>query len=197
MARKAQNQASQNFDNSQDTFGQAKGAAGDFSGNAKHLYDTLSPQLEAEAANPQGYGASDVAGMNTAVGQSTGGATAGAVGEGNLDAARTGNRGGFQTALDESARNGQRVNADAALAIQGKNADLKQRQQQAGIAGLGQLYGENAGDELKSLGLENQSIDAGNQAIGEESQAGNSGWFQNLMGLGSLGLGAFKAYKGK
>lgn len=181
MARKAQQQANQNFNNSQDTFGQAKGDAAGFGGNASHIYGTLEPQLEQEALNPQGYGGSDLAAMNTAVGQATGGATAAAKGEADLDAARTGNRGGFQTALDESARNGMRTNADAALAIQGKNADLKQRQQQAGIAGLGNLYGENTGDELKALGLENESIGEGNNSINAGVNASNSGWYQNLL----------------
>ncbi len=194
MARAAQNQAKQNFNNSQDTFGQAKGDAAGFGGNASHIYGTLEPQLEAEAANPQGYGQVDLNAMNTAVGQSTGGATAGAKGEGYLDAARTGNRGGFQTALDESAREGMRTNANAALNIQGKNAELKEKQKQLALAGLGNLYGENSGNELKALGLENESIGAGNQSIGEENQAGQSGWFQNLIaGLKALNPGYSKS----
>lgn len=196
MARAAQNQAKQNFNDSQDTFGQAKGDAGGFGGNASHIYGTLEPQLEGEALNPQGYGASDIAGMNTQVGQATGGATAAAKGEGELDAARTGNRGGFQTALDDSARTGMRTNADAALAIQGKNADLKQKQQQVGISGLEGLYGENSGDELKALGLENESIGEGNQSVGAETAAGNSGWYQNLLNYMNTAANVGKAASG-
>lgn len=196
MARAAQSQAKQNFDNSQKAFGQANDAATGFGGNASHIFGNLEPQLEHEAIDPQGYGGSALAGMNTQVGQATGGATAAAKGEGELDAARTGNRGGFQTALDESARTGARTNADAALSIQSKDADLKQRQQQAGIAGLEGLYGENAGDELKSLGLENQSIDVGNNSIDAESKAGQSGWLQNILGIGNTAANIAKAFKG-
>jgi hypothetical protein len=197
MARSAQKQASTNFDNSQKTLGQATDASHEFGGNASHLFGVLDPTLEQEALHPQGFSGEDLAAMNTAVGQATGGATAGAKGEGYLDAARTGNRGGFQTALDESAREGMRTNADAALNIQGQNANLRERNRQSGIAGLGALYGENAGDELKSLGLENESIGEGNQAIDEETKAGQSGWFQNMLGAINAASGAFKAYKGK
>jgi len=167
VARAAQKQA-------KDTYDQSTGVAKTAGSNAGNIYSTLEPQLQQEAANPQGYGESELSHMNTAVGQATGGSVAGAVGQGNLDAARTGNRGGYQTTLDESARNAQRTNADAALSIEGKNADLKQRQQQAGIAGLGALHGEESADQLKALGLEDQATNTG-------IEAGKSGWFQNLM----------------
>lgn len=183
MARAAQAQAKQDFNNSQSTFGQANADSSKFGSNADQIGATLTPQLEAEAANPQGYGDSAVAGMNTAVQQGTGGSTAGAVGQAGLDAERTGNRGAMQGALDESAREGQRTNADAALEIGSKNADLKQKQQQAGIAGLGQLYSQDSSDELNALNAENGSTNAGNQSINTELQAGNSGWFQNMTGF--------------
>lgn len=134
--------------------------------------------------------------MNTAVQQGTGGATAGAVGQAGLDAERTGNRGAMQGALDESAREGERTNADAALAIGSKNADLKAKQQQAGLAGLGQLYDQNSNDELGALGQENNSIAEGNQSINTETQAGNSGWFQNLMNYMNTAANVAKAGAG-
>lgn len=136
--------------------------------------------------------------MNTAVQQGTGGSTAGAVGQAGLDAERTGNRGALQGALDESAREGMRTNADASLAINSKNADLKAKQQQAGLSGLEGLYGQNSTDELNALGQENNSIGEGNQSVNAELAAGNSGWLQNitgfmgaLRGAGTNGKGGF------
>lgn len=177
MSRDAQNQA-------KDAVKNQNQHAADYTRNANDVFSTLDPQLKAEATAPQGYGANDLAAANTAVGQSTGGATAGAVGQAGLMAARTGNRGGFQSALGESAREGGRTNADAALKIQGANADLKQKQQQAGIQGLQGLYGTNVNATLGAMGLTPGTINA-------ETNAGNSGWLQNTMGvLGTLSQGA-------
>jgi len=181
MARKAQNQASQNFGNSQTAFNTGMGVAGTAGANAGNLYSKLSPMYEQEAENPQGYGGADLAGMNTAVQQSVGGSTAAAKGEGMLQAARTRNRGAMASSIGDSIRSGQRTLADKALDIQGKNADLKQRQQQAGLEGLAGLYGENEKQQLGGLGEANQSIGEGNSAINAEANAGNSGWLQNLL----------------
>ena len=181
MARKAQKQASQNFGNSQSTFNSGMDVAGTAGENAGNLYSKLSPMYEQEAENPRGYGSADLAGMNTAVQQSVGGSTAAAKGEGMLQAARTRNRGTMASSIGDSIRSGQRTLADKALDIQGKNADMKQRQQQAGLEGLAGLYGENEKQQLGGLGEANQSIGEGNNAIGEEENAGKSGWLQNLL----------------
>jgi hypothetical protein len=121
--------------------------------------------------------------MNTASQQSVGGSTAGAVGEGNLEAARTNNSGGFAPALDEAVRSGQRTLSQNALDIQGENAKLKQSQQQAGLSGLEGLYGNNTNQMIQALGL-------GNNATSVGTQAGQSGWFQNMTGLMSALQGA-------
>ena len=182
MARGAQNQPKQTFGESQDVF---KGSQG----NAQQLYAKLFPQLEQEAMNPTGFSPTDLAAMNTASQQSVGGSTAGAVGEGNLEAARTRNAGGFAPVLDEAVRSGQRQLSQNAVGIQGENANLKESQRQAGLKGLEGLYGTNTQDMLSALGL-------GNQATNALTQAGQSGWFQNMTGLiaalkpgGSVGSG--------
>lgn len=139
------------------------------------------PQYQQEATNPTGYDPKDLAAMNTAGSQSVGGATAGAVGELGLQAARTGNAGGFAPAADEAVRSGQRQMSANALGVRGANADLKQQQKQAGLSGLASLYGGNTANMLSALGLQNQSTQTG-------TQAGQSGWFQNMTGLvGALG----------
>jgi hypothetical protein len=169
MARGATNQANK-------TFGEAQSAFNTGTNRANALYGQLMPILQGEATNPQGYSPKDLGAMNTASQQSVGGSTAGAVGEGNLAAARTRNAGAFAPALDEAAREGGRTLSQNALEIQGKNADLKQKQQQAGISGLGSLYGQNSDELLKALGL-------GNEATNTAINSGKSGWFQNMLGL--------------
>ena len=169
MARGATNQANKTFNEAQSTYSGA-------SSNANNLYKQLFPILQGEATNPQGYSPKDLAAMNTASQQSVGGSTAGAVGEGNLEAARTRNAGAFAPALDEAARQGTRQLSQNAVGIQGKNADLKQRQQQAGIEGLGSLYGTNTKDMLTALGL-------GNEATNTAINSGQHGWFQNMLGM--------------
>lgn len=149
--------------------------------NSQDLYKQLMPQYQSEATAPTGYDPKDIAAMTTAGQQSVGGSTAGAVGDLDLQAARTGNAGGFAPAEDEAVRSGQRQLSANALGIQGANADLKQQQKQAGLSGLASLYGGNTANMLSALGLQNQSTQTG-------TQAGQSGWFQNMTGLvGALG----------
>ena len=150
--------------------------AGNLEGRSNTLFDTLEPQLTSEATNPQGYGAKDLAATNTAAQQSIGGSTAGAVGSGNVMAARTRNRGGFSAAADEAARSGQRELSQRATEIQGQNAQLKENQRQAGLSGLQGLYGTNLSGSLAAMGLVPGTINA-------ETNAGKSGWFQNFLGL--------------
>lgn len=169
MARGATNQANKTFNESQSVFGTANN-------NANDLYSKLFPILKGEATNPQGFDPKDLAAMNTASQQSVGGSTAGAVGEGNLAAARTRNAGAFTPALDEAARQGTRQLSSNALQTQVNNANLKQKQQQAGIEGLGNLYGQNSKDLLSALGI-------GNEATNTAINSGKSGWFQNMLGL--------------
>lgn len=183
MARGGQNQAKQTYNSASSVFSGSNA-------NANNLYKTLFPTLSGEATNPQGYSPRDLAAMNTASQQSVGGSTAGAVGEGNLAAARTRNAGAFAPALDEAARAGGRQLSENALATQTANANLKQKQQQEGIAGLGDLYGENSKDLLAALGLEDQATQTG-------TQAGQSGWFQDLLGLGNTVANIGSAFKKK
>lgn len=130
--------------------------------NATSLYKTVNPVLTQEATNPHGFDPKDLSAMDTASEQSIGGATAGAVGEGNLEAARTRNSGGFQPAAAESARAGMRQNSTNAVTIQGNNALQKERERQAGISGLTSLYGSNSAQALSALGLSNESLDVAN-----------------------------------
>lgn len=183
MARGAQNQAKQAFDQSKKTFANTQDVYGGAKSTSSDLYNQLFPALKQEATNPQGYAPQDLAAMRTAGEQSLGGATAGAVGEGGLTAARTRNAGGFQSAGDEAVRSGERELSQRAVETEGENAKLKEIQRQAGLAGEGQLYGENMQTMLSALGLGNESTNAGTSATNALTNAGQSGWFQNMLGL--------------
>ncbi len=165
---------------SKDTYGQAKAAGQTAGQNANTIFGTLLPQYEKEAVAPEGFAPGEKATMMTAASQSTGGSTAGAVGRNNLMAARTRNRGGFQVANDEAAREGGRQLSADTLGIENEDARLKREEESEGLRGMSGLYGENESALLQSLGAENNSTR-------DLIDAGKSGWLQNTMGvLGTL-----------
>lgn len=128
------------------------------------LQNTLQPKLTQEATNPTGYAPADLSAMNTASQQSVGGATSGAIGEGNLEAARTRNSGGFAPALDEATRSGEKTLSNDALQVQTNNANLKQTQQHDAMSQLEDMYGKNLSATLSSLGMQPGTIGAWNGA---------------------------------
>src|SRR5579872_7253093 len=109
--------------------GAASGTANQLQQQGNSVFHTLFPGLKQQAQHPQGMGGDlntilstinsgagnenniinqGAQAANTASQQSLGGSVAGAVGQGNLQAARTRNSGAFAPALDEAARQGQR-----------------------------------------------------------------------------------------
>ena len=84
--------------------GQSNSNANQFFGQANSLYGDLAPTLESEIAHPAGYAPADEAAMETGAQQSAGGSQAGAVGQGGLYAARTGNKGGAAAAIADASR---------------------------------------------------------------------------------------------
>jgi hypothetical protein len=169
--------------------GTANNLSTGFENNANSLYGALAPQLEQEATNPQGYAPKDLAAMNTAVQQSTGGSTAGAVGQGDLAAARTRNAGAYAPALDASAQAGNRQNSEEALGVQAENANLKQKQQQAGLAGEQSLYGTNVGAGNEALGLSNNALGVAVNADNATTSAMND-WINDAENAAKIGLTA-------
>lgn len=194
MARQAQSMAKGTYNNAQGIYNTATGSNALHESNANQLYDFLTPQYESEAINPQGYGGPELSAMNTAVQQSTGGATAGAVGQNALTSQRTRNLGGMQTANNDSARTAAEINSQKALDIQGQDARLKEQQRQSGLSGLAGLHGVELDSALKDLGIANNSLNTENQSTQDYTNAGQSGWLQNTIGiinaLGNLGKGA-------
>ena len=143
--------------------GTANSAAASYGGNAAGLYSSLAPAYSAMAFNPQGYGATNLAKMNTASQQSLGGSNAGVTGQAGLQAARTRNAGGSAAALDAASQNAMRQNSENAIGTDVANANLQQKQQDEGLAGLSSLYGQNVNAELGEQGVSNQALGSAGQ----------------------------------
>lgn len=131
--------------------------------NQGQLFNSLDPMLTAEATNPQGYSTSDLNAMTGASNDALGGAVSGAVGQGNLEAARTRNGGGYSAALDQAVRDAGKTASTNAQNVQIGNANLKNTQQQAGMEGLQGLYGTNTSELNSMLGLGPSTLSAGKQ----------------------------------
>lgn len=122
-------------------------------GNASGIYSDIAPTLESTIANPQGFAPTDEAAMETGAQQAAGGTQAGAVGQGGLYAARTGNRGAASKAISDASRGAGEQLSQNLLGIRAANAKLKQQQRNTAISGLEGLY--------------NTNVSGGNQALGE------------------------------
>ena len=178
MAR-GQAQAADSQRNLTNTTGQGLGA------NASNIYSSLEPQLQAEATNPQGYSSGDMNAMRTGSAQALGGVTAGLTGQGMLTAARTNNSAGLTSALDQAGRQAGQQQSQNELGIEKSNADLKQKQQQAGLSALGDLNATELGNQTALLG---QGVGALNARAAGQSE------LSSLIGAGGQ-LGA--AWLGK
>lgn len=137
---------------------QASGAAGQsnsnanaFMGNANQVFGDVAPTLENEVANPQGFSPADEASMETGAMQTAGGTQAGAVGQGGLLAARTGNAGGAARAVSDASRGAGEQLSKSLLGVRGANAKLKSEQQQQGISGLEGLTNTETGASNTAL----------------------------------------------
>jgi len=176
--RAAQSQASQAAKT-------AGGTAAQYGSDASSIGSQLVPFLTREMTNPQGMSQQDLGAQLTAGMAGSGGANSGITGQANLQVARTGNTGGFQAALDNAARMRQQTSAKTSEGIAADNAQLKQKQQQQGAAGLQGLYGTDVGAQFKGLDAQNADIDA-------EIKAGQSGWLQNGLDIANTVLGKRK-----
>lgn len=136
-------------------------------GNLSGLYGEVAPALSQEVTNPTGYTPTEKAQMNTASQQSVGGSNAGAVGQGALLASRTKNAGAAQNAVAQSARTGGQTLSNDALKTEMSDANLKQKQTQAGLSGLEGLYGETLGGANQALGIVPSAVNANTDAASQ------------------------------
>lgn len=150
--------------------------AGIAGSNATTEGNTVRQQFTNEAQHPEGYAPTDLNNMLVAQQEGAGGANATVTGEGKLAALRQRNAGGFAPALAEAQRIKGRTLATGGLDVANANAELKQKQQQAGLAGLAGLYGTDTSNQLHAMGLSDQ-------ALQDELAAGRQGWLQNTEGV--------------
>lgn len=167
---------------------QSQNTATGLTGNANSLYSTLAPTLMSEAAHPAGFSPTDEAALETGAMDTAGGSEAAAVGQGNLEAARTRNAGGFGQAVSDAARGAGETLSRGLLGVRGANASLKQHQHDAALGGLEGLYGTNVSGANSALGNVAPLVNA-------DTNAENASWdaFNNITGAIS---GAAKAASG-
>lgn len=154
----------------------AMSTANQYGTEATGIGSMLVPELEKEAMNPTGFNPTDLNAMIVGGQQAAGGTNASIAGEAGLRAARSRNTGSISGILDEAARARGRENSNTALAVQGENARLKERQRQAGLSGLESVRGTDINADLKAQGLVPEDIKAW-------TDASKSGWLQNTLGV--------------
>lgn len=147
----------------------AAGESGQLFGEGQAGTNFLMPELQAEIANPQGFGEATKARMNTAAQQSAGGSQAGATGQGALLAARTNNPGAAQAAIGAAARGAGENLSKRALDIQTQDALLKERQRQSGLLGMQNLTTLNTGAAVNTAGQIANDVNA-------NTNAANASW---------------------
>jgi hypothetical protein len=146
--------------------GVAQSDSSTLGGDAGAISSYLTPQLEAQANNPQGYTPQQMAYMDTASQQSLGGGAAATTGEGDLTAARTRNAGEFEGAIGDADRADEKQLSQNALGVQTSQANLQQQQKAQALQSLQSLYGVDESTALGYLGDSNSALGAENQNTG-------------------------------
>lgn len=167
--RSAQQQASKAYDTASSTAAE-KGSQGD------QISSSLIPGLEREANNPEGFTPEEMNDQVVAGEQGAGGANAGIAGQAALQSARSRNSSSESAVLDSASRNKTRQLSENALNIHDKSDELGQQKQMSAQKELGGLYGTDTEANLKAQGLLPEDVKA-------ETEAGQSGWFQNMNQL--------------
>lgn len=153
---------------------------------AQGLYGPLTGFAQNMMTNPQGFG-SAYPGMVATAGAAGAGTAATANAEAARRAAATGNIAGLSGTQDANVQAASRGTTQTLNDLAVANQQLKNQQQFAGADIMKGIYGENLGASTADL---NASINATNAF----TEAGKSGWYQNLLaGLGTaagMGTGA-------
>lgn len=171
--RSAQNQGQQ----------AASGAAasGSMFGNlASQAYGPLFSFLKGELGAQHTFTPQQQGEMMTAGAAGAGGAASALTGNAELRTARTRNSAGLTGLEDAIARSKEQAMAKQGENIAAKDAMLTEQNKQNAARGMEGLYGTDTSAMLRSMGLIPEDVNA-------ETNAGNSGWFQNMTKL----IGAF------
>lgn len=105
--------------------------------------------------------------MTTTAEQSAGGSQAAATGQGALLAGRTKNPGTAAAAIQESSRNAGEQLSKNALGIKTANAQLKERQRQAGLTGMENMTALDTGAGVNALRIVPEAVNANTNAANE------------------------------
>lgn len=167
--RSAVSQASNAYNNASNTSSRLGAEASGIGAN-------VTPYLTQQMLHPQGYSQQDTSSMLAAGMGAAGGANSSLVGQANQQAAVSRNSGGFQSALDDAARQRSKAEASTAEGIASNNANLKQTQQQEAAKGLEGMYNTDTSGMLEASGQEANDVNA-------ETNASKTGWLQNAEGL--------------
>jgi hypothetical protein len=155
-----------------------------YGAGASTIGSQLVPFLSQQLTHPSGMSQQDIGSQLTAGLAGAGGATSGLQGAASKDAATSRNPMGFSAALDSAARSRDKAAAGTSEGIAANNVNVKLDQQNQAARGLQGLYGTDVGAQTSNQGQVAGDVNA-------ETNAGNSGWLQNTMGilktLGSLG----------
>lgn len=164
-------------DVAQNSATQSQNTATGLTSNANSLYGNLAPMLTSQAAHPTGFSPQDQASMETAALDTAAGSQSGAVGQGNLEAARTRNAGGFGQAISDASRGAGETLSRGVLGVRNANAGLKQQQHDKALSGLEGLYGTNVGASNQALGNVAPLVNA-------DTNAEKASWdaFNNITG---------------
>jgi hypothetical protein len=141
---------------------------------ANSIQGNLIPFYSQEMNTQHGFTPQQANEMLTYSEGGAGGATSGLEGEGNLEAARTGNTSSYSGVLDDLARNKQKTSANASEGIGAEDVASAKQLNQAGASGEAGLYGADTTAMLNAMGIQTGDINA-------EVNADKTGWFQNLM----------------
>ena len=112
------------------------------------------------------------------------GTGASAMGEAASQAARTRNSSGFSAALDQNARQRAQQLGQAGLGIGAQDIMGAKELNQQGAAGLSGMYNTDTKAMLDAMGQQAPDINA-------QTDAGKSGWFQNVL----AGMKALQGFK--
>lgn len=154
----------------------AGNVAAGYGANASTISSQLVPFETRQLTNPAGYSQQDIGAMLTQGLAGAGGATSGIQGLAGKMGMTTRNPMGFSAALDAASRNRAKAAAGVGEGIAARNAGVKLQQQNEAANTLGRLYGTDVGAQAENL--RNQTGD-----INAQTNASNSGWFQNLTGM--------------
>lgn len=151
---------------------------------------TVLPFLTNEINNPTGYDPQTLSAMQTQGGQAVAGSVGQAGEAASLLGSRTGNTAATPGIIDSTARAGMSQQSNNALSILANNAQLKQKQQQAGAEGMEGLYQADTGNALKALGLSDESLGQWTNADNATSNTIKNGFSDVGTAVGSAAKAA-------